>query len=210
MGTRVEQAATPEAVQRLAAEASDPEAFRQGAASKLLERAAGTADGEAGQTRNVVQGPLGSETRRARTRAAFADDGSFDRARADAEEIVRYLRTQRSVSGNSTTAANLAEMADEFGVDPATILQHATSPTQLALAIVRDRGRALATGTVAAQADVMGRFVNAGLPGFGTKPDAVTRLRELEPAIVRLMSRQTATRGALAGATGRGAAGASR
>jgi hypothetical protein len=203
LGQRVEQAGTPEGVQMLANEARDPEAFRQGAASRLLERAAGTADGEAGQTRNVVQGPLGSETRRARTRAAFPDDASFDRARQDAQQIVQYLRSQRAISGNSTTAANLQEIADEFGVDVGTIMQHASSPTQLALALFKDRGRALAAGTSAAQADQAGNLLFAGLPGFMPRRQAVDRLRELEPSIAALMARQAMMRGTLGGATGR-------
>jgi hypothetical protein len=203
LGQRVEQAGTPEGVQMLANEARDPEAFRQGAASRLLERAAGTADGEAGQTRNVVQGPLGSETRRARTRAAFPDDASFDRARQDAQQIVQYLRSQRAISGNSATAANFQEIADEFGVDVGTIMENAASPGRLALALFKDRGRALAAGTSAAQADEAGRLLFAGLPGFGSRGEAVNRLRALEPEIAALMARQATIRGALGGATGR-------
>jgi hypothetical protein len=204
-GGRVNQAGTAEGVARLAREARDPEAFREGSASKLLERAAGISDGEAGQVRNPVQGPLGSETRRARTRTAFPDDASFERARAEAAEIVNYLRTQRAVSGNSTTAANLAEMADEFGVDPATIIQHAANPTQLALAIFKDRGRALASGTSAAQADEASRFLFAGLPGQMPRNAARTRLQELAPAITNLMTRQALIRGGAGGMAGRAA-----
>ena len=195
LGNKVEQAGTADGVARLAREAYDPEAFRQGAASKLLERASGVADGEAGQTRNPVAGPLGSPTRRARTRAAFKDDASFERARADAEQIVRYLQEQRAVSGNSATAGNLSEIADEFGVDVSTILQNATSPTKLALALFKDRARGAVTGMNASQATAAGRLLFSGLPGQQPRAKALATMRELAPSIEALMVRQAALRG---------------
>jgi hypothetical protein len=202
-GQDASRAGSSEAVDELAREAKDAGAFRTGAASKVLERAAKVPDGTAGQTRNPVAGSLGAPTQRAQTRAAFPDDESFGRAREDAEKIVKRLQTRQRVSGNSTTAANLAEMSDEFMADPSALLQAPLNPVG-ALKIFGERGaRAALQGVNAQQADQMGKILAAGLPGQMSRAEAVAMLQRMEPAIREMLIKQMATRGATGGAASR-------
>lgn len=210
MGQRVESADSPEKIMGLAMGAEHPQAFQQGSASKLLSRVAGVADGEGGQIRNPVQGSVGSPIRRARTATAFPSQDAYTAARGDAEQIVGRLRTRQAVSSNSTTAANLSEMADEFMSDPAALLQAPVNPIG-ALRSLGERGaRAAVQGLNAQQATQMGRLLGAGLPGQMTREEAVAMLERMAPSLRAQLMRQLATRGAISGAAARGVTGPSR
>lgn len=215
-GQRVEQTGTEDGLARARGAARDGDAFQQGAASKLLERASNVADGEGGQIRNPVATPTGSPLRRARTEAAINAPGEVGPATrsasafSDAKDIVGRLRTRQAVSGNSTTAANLAEMADEFMSDPSGLLNAAVNPVG-ALKLMGEKGmRASVQGLNAQQATQMGRLLGAGLPGQMTREQAVAFLRQMEPTLLKQMERRMLTQGVMGGAAGRAASGTGR
>ena len=207
LGERSQTAQTKGAMVRMKSEARDPEAFRRGAASKQLARVESVQDGAAGQTRNPTVSTMGSPAARARASLGYENAGRFRDSRTAADEIVQRLQTRNAVSGNSATARNLAEMSDEFMSDPAAMAGAAINPTSMPRLLAERVFRAAGQGLNAQQADEMGRLLGAGLPGQMSRDEALRRLRELEPAITRLMARQATVRGAVGGATGRGAAG---
>ncbi len=191
----------------LKANAKDPEAFRRGAASKQLERIEATPDGVSGQTRNPTVGTMGSPTARARASLGYQDRAAFGNAQDEAATIVDQLRTRQAVSGNSATARNQAEMMDEFMTDPGAVAGAVVNPTVMPRVLIERLMRGGAQGLNAVQADEMGRLLRAGLPGQMRSADAVRKLRELEPAITAMMTRQALIRGGAGGMAGRGAAG---
>lgn len=202
-GGRVEGAGTADQIARMTREARDPEAFRQGAASKQLARSADIADGETSQPRNPVANAMGSTLRRARARAGFSDDQSFERARGDAQQIADRLKTRQAVSGNSTTAANQQEIADEFMANPAEFVKAAVSPTSAFKLFGEKAARASVQGLNASQATQMGKLYGAGLPGQMTRDQALDVLRQYAPSIYKQLQRQLVTRSAVGGAAAR-------
>lgn len=202
-GGKVEGAGTADQIDRMTREARDPEAFRQGAASKQLARSADIADGETSQPRNPVTNAMGSTLRRARARAGFSDDQSFERARGDAQQIAERLKTRQAVSGNSTTAANQQEIADEFMANPAEFVKAAVSPTSAFKLFGEKAVRASGQGLNASQATQMGKLYGAGLPGQMSRDQALDVLRQYAPSIYKQLQRQLVTRSAVGGAAAR-------
>jgi hypothetical protein len=202
-GTRIEQEMTEEGIARARAEARDPEAFRQGAASQALARIRAASDGEASNVRNPAALAVGDPVRRARFRAGFTDDDSFERARAAAREATERLRTKNTVSGGSQTARNLLEGGNEMADDPEMLADLARVMASPVAGSVNLATRALRAGGRAAFGDEMdaaGRLLGAGLPGEMTRAQALQRLREMEPVLRQFYAAQAARRGATAGA----------
>lgn len=205
-GQKSQTMRTKPAMVKARTEARDPEAFQRGAASKQIEGVDLKADGGAGQTRNPVVETMGSKTARARASLGYKNAGDFRQVRDEAGTLVDQIATQRGVSGNSTTAANLSEMADEFMTDPSALIAAPLNPVG-ALKLFGERGaRAAMQGLNAQQATQMGRILGAGLPGQMSRDEAVAMLQRMEPTIRnqimrQLAARNAATRGGLAGAS---------
>lgn len=198
LGQSVESETTPEGIMGKAMKARNPDAFREGSASRQLERLGNVADGEGGQIRNPVQGTMGSPTRRARAATAYPNQEAFNATRADADVLVNQAKTRAAVSGNSTTAANLAEMGDEF--DPMTLVNAPLNPTGAAKLLAEKVLRTSGQGLNAQQATAMGKLLGAGLPGQMSRDEALAILRRMEPTLQAQMVKQLRARGAMAGA----------
>lgn len=207
LGERSQLAQTKGAMVRLKGEARDPEAFRQGAASKQLARVESVSDGVAGQTRNPVVSTMGSPTARARSSLGYRSADEFAKTRGDADAIVRRLQTRNAVSGNSATARNQAEMIDEFMADPNAVAGAVVNPTAMPRLMVERVLRGGAQGLNAAQADEAARILAAGLPGQMSLAEATAKLRLFEPMIRQQLERSLlrqsgAIRGGLAAISG--------
>ena len=208
LGERSQLAQTKGAMVRLKGEARDPEAFRRGAASKQVARVEAVQDGVSGQTRNPTVSTMGSPTARARASLGYKRATDFGDTKATAERIVDRLRTRQAVSGNSATARNQAELIDEFMGDPGAVAGAALSPTKMPRLLLERLLRGGAQGLSAAQADEMGRYLAAGLPGQMSREEALRQLQALAPGIANIAARRALVSGTVGGATGRGAAGA--
>jgi len=200
LGEQSQAAKTKQGMVRLKMDARDPQAFQQGAASKQLQGVDLTPDGGGGQTRNPVMSTVGSKTVRARSSLGYGNAEKFGNVRKEAENIVSQNRTRNAVSGNSTTAANFSEMADEFMSDPGKMISAAVNPMSLPRVILERVWQGGSKGINAAQATEMGKLLSAGLPGQMTRDEAIAILRRMEPALVKQLERQLVTRGATSGA----------
>lgn len=196
LGQRAQNAQTKGGLVRMKSEARDPEAFRQGAASKQLERVEGVQDGLAGQIRNPTVGTMGSPIARAKSSLGYRNATEFGNARGEAERIVERLRTRQAVSGNSTTARNLAEMTDEFMGDPNAVAGAMLTPSSMPKMVIERILRGGAQGLSASQADEMGRILGAGLPGQMSREQALAMLNRMAPEIQKHLVRQLVVRNA--------------
>lgn len=204
LGQQSQLAKTKPRMVQMKLSAKDPQAFQRGAASRQIEGVEAISDGVAGQTRNPTVATMGNKTARARSSLGYETPGDFRRARGAAEDIVSEIASQRAVSGNSTTAANLAEMADEFMADPAMLIQAPLNPVGTLRLMGERGGRLLQSGLNAEQATQMGRVLSAGLPGQMSRREAEAMIERIAPFIQRQMFNQLVTRGTLTGATVRG------
>ena len=205
-GQQSQLAKTKPLMVKMKTDAKNPEAFQRGAASKQIEGVESIQDGVAGQTRNPTVGTMGSKTARARSSLAYKTPGEFQQARGAAEDIVSEIAHHRGVSGNSTTAANLSEMADEFMSNPALLVQAPLDPVG-ALKMMGDKGgRMLQSGLNAEQATQTGRLAAAGLPGQMSRAEAKAIIERMAPFIQKQLARQMVGRTAFTGAAVRGGA----
>ena len=181
LGQRVENETTPEGITNLGLSANNPKAFQEGSMSRQLERVGNISDGEAGQTRNPTQATMGSPTRRARAATGYPSQDAFEQARAAGRVFTDQAITRHAVSGNSTTAANLHEMADEFASDPSKLLDIAVHPSRGLAHVGKSLIDGSARGINAQTATQMGRLFGAGLPGQMPTAEAIAVLRQLSP-----------------------------
>jgi hypothetical protein len=198
-GQQSQLAKTKPLMVKMKAEAKNPTAFQRGAASKQIEGVESIQDGVAGQTRNPTVGTMGSKTARARSSLAYQTPGEFQQARGAAEDIVSEIATQRGVSGNSTTAANLSEMADEFMSDPALLVQAPLNPIGTMKRMGERGGQMLTSGLNAEQATQVGKLATAGLPGRMSRKEAEAMIEKMAPFIQKQLANQMMRRTAITG-----------
>ena len=204
LGQQSQLAKTKPRMVQMKMSAKDPQAFQRGAASRQIEGVDAISDGVAGQTRNPTVATMGNRTARARSSLGYETPGDFRQARNAAEDIVSEIASQRAVSGNSATAANIAEMADEFMADPAMLIQAPLNPVGTLRLLGERGGRMLQSGLNAEQATQMGRILSAGLPGQMSRREAEAMIERMAPMIQRQLFNQLVARGAATGATVRG------
>ncbi len=178
-------------LQRVLPELSDgeQEAYRQNALNALIEkvRAAGANPDvpEAARGSNIVQRLMGSEDAGQKVRLLFPDQAGYDRFLGQMEQEALYPKTNRFLTGQSSTAAQLAES----GVSPR------------AMSVARDV--ALAPYSHFARARLITDAIQKVLGNGTMQPavaDAVARRvtmtgQQLQDAL-RAMAKDAATRGA--------------
>jgi hypothetical protein len=201
-GQRSQLAKTNQGINAAKSSARDPKAFRRGAASKQLETIESTPDGTTGAVRNPTRATMEHGTARARARLGYSDPQSFDRVERASNGINARLRTKNAVSGGSTTAANIAEMAD-FAAPEEAVKKLMTGNVSGAIGSATDGlWRGLTRGDNAAVADQMSRILAAGLPKQMSREEAIRRMEEILPAMVNIYRRNGAIQGQAAGAFG--------
>lgn len=182
--------------QRLLSTTPDGEAFRQGQASRLIERAGNVRDGMVGgNPQNPALEVMGDPARRRAARLGFPDDASYNEAERVAEAMGRQFNTRQVVTGGSQTDRGLVDVMDELMVSPRDVDNPRNALMQVAGQIY-GKGRRAAVGQ---RMDEFSRYALAGAPGQMSTEQVADLMRRLEPFVAARMARQAATRSNVVG-----------
>ena len=192
-------ALTQGGVHRAASSALAAQSSREGAASDLIRRVSGTADGAVGGVHNPVQA-FASPVSRARARAGFRDDASYGTAVEQAKGVTRRLKTRSDVLGGSQTAERLADDADALDMLGGAAQQTMRNgPLAGAISLGSAAWNGLGRRAVGSELDAASRYLLGGGNGQAPRKDVLAMLARMMPFMERQMVRQTARRGATVG-----------